>query len=71
MESMILPAGTRVKVDGLPFWLQSETEVAGNATMLKRIHQESSLGFPVVPMEAQSETCATISPSSESMNCLK
>ena len=70
-SEIVFPAGTLVKVDGLPFWLKSDAPVIGNVGNLRLIRQDRSLGVPSACQVAQSELSETRSPSSASMNCLK
>ena len=46
MDAITLPAGTLVKVDGLPFGLLHDTPVDGNKANLPLIRQESATSGP-------------------------
>lgn len=76
MEAIVLPAGTLVKVDGLPFGLLHDTPVDGNKANLPlirqepMIRQEMSFGEDVVLTPHQPATSDTTSPSPECMNAL-
>lgn len=59
--------GQGVKIDGIPFELESDTVLIGNANNLKLISDHRSFGVPSVLTDDQSETSDTMSPSSESI----
>ena len=55
-DEILFPAGTLVKIDGLPFWLASHTVLLGYKANLNLISQERSSGLPSVLSEAQAST---------------
>ncbi len=66
------PTNTLVKIDGLPFRLESDTVLLGNKSNLGFITTQGKLlGEPSKPLPAQVITSETIKPSSESMKDLK
>ena len=55
-DELVLPAGTLIKIDGLPLWLPSDTVLFGNGANLGLIRQARSSGVPSVLNEAQAAT---------------
>ena len=72
MDKIILPAAQTIKVNGVPFQLNSDTLVTGNRENLKLLGEGyKSFGDPSVLCVSQDDTRDTTKPSSESINIKK
>ena len=56
VDRIFFPKGTLIKIEGIPFWLESDTVLLGNRGNLSLIDYDKSLGVPSVLNEDQSET---------------
>lgn len=56
MDTLRLKPGTLIKVNGIPFTLKNETDVAGNRENAKLVNYDKSFGDPFVLNSAQSAT---------------